>query len=348
MSARIEQAQPGRSFRLKRSMGRNDAIQLRFFRECVFPPMGIRERTSFDVSKLDPGKRFVILRAAGSVPRPELKLTPQEFERAFEAGTGAAAPAIGQVIVKGVVVGVGRTFRTKRTLNQSRFRTLKWHKEAKNFRHDMPKGTEFRIVKVAYGNEKKIKIEALGAFIGAIIRLTYEEFVKIFIDENNESAPQISDSALSAKKEIWKKFLATAEAEKGVTASNGNKRHDDRILEYHSTTNATKSVETPWCASFVNWVVNKSGSIGNGNASAKSWTTWGVELKKGEPGCVVVIYSASAAGTTGTGNHVGFFKSQEGSKMVIIGGNQEYPPGKYSVCNWTVDTNVWKVLAYRG
>lgn len=88
-----------------------------------------------------------------------------------------------------------------------------------------------------------------------------------------------------------------------------------RIVEYHSTTTLRAiSDETPWCSSFMNWVMNKNGINGTGSASAISWKNWGqsTELK---PGAVVVVRGP-------LGHHVGLYLGGEEGSLKLLGGNQ--------------------------
>jgi uncharacterized protein (TIGR02594 family) len=79
-------------------------------------------------------------------------------------------------------------------------------------------------------------------------------------------------------------------AEIGVKEILGADKNSRRIIEYHSTTTSgAKTDEVPWCSSFVNWVIKQSGFQGTNNALAKSWATWGIEVKIPQKGDIVVI-----------------------------------------------------------
>jgi peptidoglycan hydrolase-like protein with peptidoglycan-binding domain len=74
-------------------------------------------------------------------------------------------------------------------------------------------------------------------------------------------------------------------AEMGVKEILGADKNSRRIIEYHSTTTlGAKTDEVPWCSSFVNWVIKQSGFQGTNNALAKSWSTWGTEVKTPQKG----------------------------------------------------------------
>jgi len=114
---------------------------------------------------------------------------------------------------------------------------------------------------------------------------------------------------------IYEKLYATAKAEMGVKEKPGSAQ-EKRILQYHKTTTLKALTdETPWCASFVNWVVIECNLKGTNSASARSWIKWGVELKKPIRGCVVVF-------TRTGGGHVGFYHSEDANNIYVLGGNQ--------------------------
>lgn len=108
---------------------------------------------------------------------------------------------------------------------------------------------------------------------------------------------------------------AAAKGEMGVAEVPG-KSHNKRVLAYHACTSlyATDD-ETPWCSSFINWVMKKIGEKGTNSAAAKSWMKWGVELKKPVPGCVVVFTRAG-------GGHVALFDHEDKDYVYTLGGNQ--------------------------
>jgi uncharacterized protein (TIGR02594 family) len=92
-----------------------------------------------------------------------------------------------------------------------------------------------------------------------------------------------------------------------------------RIVEYLSSTNLgpieRSNDETFWCSAFVNWCVEKAGYEGTDSAWAKSWLTWGKEVKKPRRGCITVF-------TRNGGGHVAFYVSKSSSGIRVLGGNQ--------------------------
>jgi Putative peptidoglycan binding domain len=100
-----------------------------------------------------------------------------------------------------------------------------------------------------------------------------------------------------------KNWMVIAEAEIGVSENALPGKHHSRIVEYHQTTQLAGSSygekdETPWCSSFVNWVMKEAGHRGTGHAS-----------------------SDKATGSS-TGFHVGFYVSSTSKHLRLLGGNQ--------------------------
>lgn len=119
-------------------------------------------------------------------------------------------------------------------------------------------------------------------------------------------------------------WISIAEEELGQKEIAGKKKHNERILEYHATTSGgAKSDENPWCASFVSWVIQKSGYEGAGSAWSHDWKTWGDGLSKPAVGCVAFIDWGKVDPTKNGTGHVGFVvgKTAKG-RIVLLGGNQ--------------------------
>ena len=123
-------------------------------------------------------------------------------------------------------------------------------------------------------------------------------------------------------------WFNVARAEEGVREKMEPGEHNARILEYHRTTTLKASDdETPWCSSFVNWVMIQSGRKGTNSAAAKSWLDWGVSAVKPERGTIVVVRQKTRGTTPTTGSrsgcHVGFYVSSTATHIKILGGNQD-------------------------
>jgi uncharacterized protein (TIGR02594 family) len=142
-------------------------------------------------------------------------------------------------------------------------------------------------------------------------------------------------------------WMATATAELGVHENSLAGKHESRIVEYHSATSlkATDD-ETPWCSSFVNWVMKQSGYVGTNSALAKSWIDWGNEQINPREGSITIIQRIGKKNdsTTGsaTGYHVAFLKSISENWISLLGGNQS---DKVKISNFSLMS--YKIIAYR-
>lgn len=77
-----------------------------------------------------------------------------------------------------------------------------------------------------------------------------------------------------------------------------------------------KDDETPWCAAFTGAMLERVGIQSSRFESAKSYTSWGVELHEPAYGCVVTF-------TREGGGHVGFVVGQDvNGNLLVLGGNQ--------------------------
>ena len=123
------------------------------------------------------------------------------------------------------------------------------------------------------------------------------------------------------------KWMSVAALEKGIHEDAASGKHNQRIIEYHSTTTLKATTdETPWCSSFVNWVMKQSGHTGTNNALAASWLQWGRALPAPQYGAVTVIKkkgaNSDAATGSSTGNHVAFLVRSSPTHLTLLGGNQ--------------------------
>lgn len=122
-------------------------------------------------------------------------------------------------------------------------------------------------------------------------------------------------------------WMDIATAELGVHEDSLPGQHNLRIVEYHQSTSckATED-ETPWCSSFVNWVLEQAGKVGTNSAAAKDWLKWGVAVDCPTPGVITVIRQKTNGCTAATGSrsgyHVAFFVSLNPSYIRLLGGNQ--------------------------
>jgi len=124
-----------------------------------------------------------------------------------------------------------------------------------------------------------------------------------------------------------KAWMPIAAAEVGIRENAKPGEHTQRILEYHKTTTlrATDD-ETPWCSSFVNWVMIQAGYRGTNSAAAKSWLDWGKALDTPQHGAITVIKKKRAGRDASTGSasgyHVAFYVRSNATHVWLLGGNQ--------------------------
>lgn len=121
-------------------------------------------------------------------------------------------------------------------------------------------------------------------------------------------------NGVDLRKDIWN----TAYAEIGVKSILGHQHHP-RILEYHSTTGGFSDDETPWCSSFVQWVLKQNGVGGTGSAAARSWMNWGTKTTHPKQGDIVVFWRVAVNSWQG---HVGFYSHEDATHIHVLGGNQ--------------------------
>ncbi len=115
-------------------------------------------------------------------------------------------------------------------------------------------------------------------------------------------------------------WIKIAEREVGVKENTSKTEHNPRVIEYHATTGGFKDDETPWCSSFVNWVMKKAGHGGTNSAAAVSWRNWGQKVDEPAYGAIAVIdWDGPGPGWKG---HVGFVVGKQGSSILLLGGNQ--------------------------
>lgn len=158
--------------------------------------------------------------------------------------------------------------------------------------------------------------------------LTFQKHAKLYPDgvvgDNTWRALHHHSGNIKAV-EVEPHWMAVARKEIGQSEIAG-KKHNQRIVAYHQTTTlrATDD-ETPWCSSFVNWVMEKSGYRGSKSAAAKSWLSWGVEVEPKEGAIVVIqrkVNGYDAATGSSSGFHVGFLNSVDSNSINLLGGNQ--------------------------
>lgn len=76
-----------------------------------------------------------------------------------------------------------------------------------------------------------------------------------------------------------------------------------------------KEDSIPWCALFVNAVLQEAMLKGTASLAARSFEKWGVKLSRGAPGAILVFARQG-------GGHVGFYVGENATAYRVFGGNQ--------------------------
>jgi uncharacterized protein (TIGR02594 family) len=128
-----------------------------------------------------------------------------------------------------------------------------------------------------------------------------------------KTTQQWTMSDVAAKQFSWLRVAYGEIGTKEVPGSGDN----PRVIEYHATTKLKATEDSvPWCSSFVNWCIEKSGYKGTDSAAARSWQSWGKDCGHFAPVGSIVVMKRKG------GNHVGFFISSDNFNVEILGGNQ--------------------------
>lgn len=103
----------------------------------------------------------------------------------------------------------------------------------------------------------------------------------------------------------------------GLQEFSGNS-HNPQILSWWKAIKrgGIKDDETPWCAAFVGGCLEAVGIQSSRFESAKSYITWGINLRAPAYGCIAILYRD-------LGGHVGFvIGKDEKDRILLLGGNQ--------------------------
>lgn len=116
------------------------------------------------------------------------------------------------------------------------------------------------------------------------------------------------------------KWLKLARSELGVKEIPGA-QHNPAVLSYFRDAGFPEidDDETAWCAGFANAILHRAGYSGSKSLAARSFLTWGKEISKPYPGCIVVFWRESPRSWQG---HVAFFIEENSTHIKVLGGNQ--------------------------
>lgn len=112
------------------------------------------------------------------------------------------------------------------------------------------------------------------------------------------------------------KWYREAESYIGLKEIHGS-QHAPLILKMWTAIRAPfTNDETPWCAAFVGACLEWAGIRSTRSPRARSYETWGVPMKEGAIGAVLVFSRGKGAG------HVGFYAGEDTGAYHVLGGNQ--------------------------
>lgn len=160
-------------------------------------------------------------------------------------------------------------------------------------------------------------------------------------------APRRSTQLEQPGSAIGAPWMRVALAEMGVMEASG-RANNKRIIEYHAATSlGSKADSVPWCASFVNWVLEQVNMRGTRSAAAASFRDWGSALETPRYGAIIQLQqkrrSNDRATGSSSGNHVAFFISQTSTHIKLLGGNQSdsVKESNFSLASYDVRAIRW-------
>lgn len=138
------------------------------------------------------------------------------------------------------------------------------------------------------------------------------------------------------------RWLGVARREICTRQSPDKNNPNPRIVEYHQSTSLRAQDDTtPWCASFMSWVLEQAGVRSTRSARAKSYLEWGNALDQPRVGAIAVFHRGPGQPTSSGPGHVGFFVEDRGESIGLLGGNQgnhvnirSYGKGRLMAYRW--------------
>lgn len=186
--------------------------------------------------------------------------------------------------------------------------------------------------------DKAVKLFQIDNFLGINGEVDIETYAAL---QNKKNTLPNKQAVLAIKSANWMKI---AEKEIGQSELPGN-THNPRIIAYHATTTlrATND-ETPWCSSFVNWVLSQAGIKGTNSAAAISWMNWGRAMAS-QSGAIVVIHNnkLQTSSLSYSGYHVAFLIKETATHYHLLGGNQRnrVKVSRYPKKSWALTASRW-------
>ncbi len=138
-------------------------------------------------------------------------------------------------------------------------------------------------------------------------------FVGKFYAAKKVGSGEISDlGEVPAHYSIAKAYLGTKEIP--------GKRHNQKIRNFFKVVvGKFYGDETPWCAAFVGYCLDRANSPHTGSLGARSYERYGHKVIVPMIGDIVVLWRGKRSGWAG---HVGFYAGETRNSIIVLGGNQ--------------------------
>lgn len=115
-------------------------------------------------------------------------------------------------------------------------------------------------------------------------------------------------------------WLKLARAELGVKEAPGEANNPTVLAYYRDAGHPEVNADSvAWCAALTGACLERAGVPSSKQLNARSYLTWGKEVKKPYPGCIAVFSRGDPRGWEG---HVGFFLEEKDGQIMVLGGNQ--------------------------
>lgn len=118
----------------------------------------------------------------------------------------------------------------------------------------------------------------------------------------------------------------------GINEILGGNMNPKVLALVDNVTNKTHTKNISWCAAFVGSILKDSNYEYSGNLTARAYLKVGTKVSKPTVGDIVILWRETPDSWKG---HVGFFISQTGNVIWVLGGNQNnsvcikaYPVGR--------------------
>lgn len=140
------------------------------------------------------------------------------------------------------------------------------------------------------------------------------------------------------------KWLTIARTQLGVVEAEG-KGNNPSVVKYYNEAQHPEVTQdsVPWCAAFTNAMLIRAGIKGNGSLMARSFESWGQEVKSPILGCIGVKKRVGA----GWVGHVGFVVGANATRIFLLGGNQQdkvsiadFPKKEFTAFRWPANIPV--------